>query len=79
MIVSLGDFISFAEKECNHSWNGFITLLEKDKVIPYYENSLLELYPSIGKDYGWSDEVSNVVKEFCNQYNTGVIINLSDY
>lgn len=68
-VVPLGDLLTFAESECGYPWNTFISMLERDRFLPYYESPLFEIYIGAGKDYGWSAEVSNVINRFCLSFS----------
>lgn len=35
-------------------------MMEKDDIIPFYEQKYLSIYVGIGKSYGWSEEVCKV-------------------
>lgn len=78
-LIGLGDLLTFAESECGYGWNNFHTMLEKDRIIPYNESPLRDLYVGVGIDYGWSSEVSDVINQLCLSYPHAITIDLSDY
>ena len=78
-LIGLGDLLTFAESECGYGWNNFHAMLEKDRIIPYNESPLWDLYVGVGIDYGWSPEVSDVINKLCLSYPHAITIDLSDY
>ena len=56
---SVYDIACFAE-EFGICYNSFIEMMEKDDIIPFYEQKYLSIYLGIGKSYGWSEEVCKV-------------------
>lgn len=72
MLNSVFDVAEFAEK-FGFNYNEFINLMEKSKIIPFYERKVLEVYIGVGKDYGWSEEVSNVFDKYVEENGTQML------
>ena len=68
-LVDIGDLLFFAEKQGYH-WNQFIDMLTKDRLLPWYDSPIRELYVGYGDEYGMSKEVSDVIDSFCQQFKT---------
>lgn len=66
MLNSIYDVAVFAEK-FGFNYNDFINLMEKSKIIPFYERKVLEVYIGVGKDYSWSEDVSNVFDKYVEE------------
>ena len=76
-LVDIGDLLFFAEKQGYH-WNQFIDMLTKDRLLPWCDSPIRELYVGYGDEYGMSKEVSDVIDSFCKQFkNEEVTINLN--
>lgn len=76
-LVDIGDLLHFAEKQGYH-WNQFIEMLTKDRLLPWCDSPIRELYVGYGDEYGMSKEVSEVLDNYCKQFkNEEVTINLS--
>ena len=53
-------------------------MLTKDRLLPWYDSPIRELYVGYGDEYGMSKEVSDVIDSFCKQFkNEEVTINLN--
>lgn len=77
-LVDIGDLLHFAEKQ-GYNWNQFIDMLTKDRLLPWCDSPIRELYVGYGNDYGMSKEVSEVLDNYCKQFkNEEVTINLSE-
>ena len=76
-LVDINDLLFFAEKE-GYAWNLFIDMLTKDRILPWCDSPICELYVGYGVDYGMSEEVSDIIDAFCNQFkNKEITINLA--
>lgn len=73
MTNSVFDVAEFAERKCNINYNAFINLMEKSKIIPFYERKVLEIYKDVGKDYGWSQEVTDVFNKYIEENGSQIL------
>ncbi len=73
MLNSVYDVAVFAESKCNIDYNTFINLMEKSNIIPFYETKVLEVYKDIGKDYGWSEEVTYVFNKYVEENGNQIL------
>jgi hypothetical protein len=62
-MYDIGDLAVFAE-EIGYGYNESITIMEKDRFVPFYEAKYKELYIGMGKDYGFSPELTNIIDKF---------------
>jgi len=62
-MYDIGDLAVFAE-ELGFHYNEAITIMEKDRFVPFYETKCKELYIGMGKDYGFSTELSTIIDKF---------------
>lgn len=61
MLNSISDVASFAETlGKDYHYNGVLTMMEKDRIIPFYEQKTLDVYKGVGKDYGWSETLCEI-------------------
>lgn len=61
MLNSVADVAAFAESmDKDYHYNGVLALMEKDRIIPFYESKTLEIYKGVGKDYGWSETLCEI-------------------
>lgn len=45
-------------------YNAVIGMMEKDHMIPGYESKTFDLYKGVGRDYGYSQELSQILDAF---------------
>jgi len=63
---SVYDVASFAEK-LGYSYNQVINMMEKSGVVPFYEQKTLTIYTGVGKDYGWSEKLSDIFDAYVKE------------
>ena len=53
-------------------------MLTKDRLLPWCDSPLREIYVGYGEEYGMSKEVSQVIDDFCRQFkNNEITIDLN--
>ena len=67
-IVDYSDLLHFAV-EIGIDWNTACDIMDRDEVRPMYECNQVDIYPGMGKDYGWSEESSRIVDGFMAKHN----------
>jgi hypothetical protein len=76
-IVNYTDLLAYAET-IGIDWNNAINIMEADRVRPRYDmGNQLEIYPGIGKSYGWSEDSCKIVDGFMekNELKSATLIN----
>lgn len=69
MLKSVSDVAAFAETlGKDYHYNGVLTLMEKDHILPFYERKTLEIYKGIGKDYGWSEALCEIFDAYVDKH-----------
>lgn len=70
------DVAMFAERKELANYNEAISLMEKDKLIPGYETPTFTLYKGVGRDYGYSEQLSNILDAYVEENgDTEILIN----
>jgi hypothetical protein len=70
------DVASFAERKGLANYNEAISIMEKDKLIPGYETPTFTLYKGVGRDYGYSDTLSNILDAYVSENgDTEILVN----
>ena len=70
------DVALFAERKGLANYNEAISLMEKDKLIPGYETPTFTLYKGVGRDYGYSDILSNILDAYVSENgDTEILVN----
>jgi hypothetical protein len=69
MLNSVADVAAFAESMGKgYHYNGVLVLMEKDHVIPFYEQKTMDVYKGIGKDYGWSEALCEIFDAYVEKH-----------
>lgn len=69
MLNSVSDVAAFAESMGKgYNYNGVLTMMEEDHIIPFYERKTLEVYKGIGKDYGWSESLCEIFDAYVEKH-----------
>ena len=69
MLNSVADVAAFAESMGkDYHYNGVLDLMEKDRILPFYERKTLEVYKGIGKDYGWSEALCEIFDAYVEKH-----------
>jgi hypothetical protein len=55
---------AWAEMNKLGCYNNVLGLMEKDRMIPGYESKTFDLYKGVGRDYGYSAELSIILDAF---------------
>lgn len=55
---------AWAEMNKLGDYNNVLGLMEKDRMIPGYESKTFDLYKGVGRDYGYSEELSSILDAF---------------
>ena len=55
---------AWAEMNKLGHYNNVLGLMEKDRMIPGYESKTFDLYKGVGRDYGYSEELSSILDAF---------------
>ncbi len=67
-LIDFGDLLRYATTIGFH-WNQAHDILVKDEVCPMDESESMDLYPGVGKDYGWSEDSIKIVEGFLRDNN----------
>ncbi len=63
-IVDLGDLAVYAEQAFNIPYNAAIDLFVTDHIVPMYETKSIEMYATVARDYGWSEDIDKIIKGY---------------
>lgn len=69
MLNTVADVAAFAESMGkDYHYNGVLSLMEKDHIIPFYERKTLEVYKGVGESYGWSEALCEIFDAYVEKY-----------
>lgn len=69
MLNSVADVAAFAESmDKDYHYNGVLSLMEQDRILPFYERKTLEVYKGVGKGYGWSPELCEIFDAYVEKH-----------
>lgn len=66
MLNSVADVAAFAST-LGYCYNSVLSMMEKDSIIPFYEQKTLDVYKGVGKDYGWSDDLCKIFDAYVEE------------
>jgi hypothetical protein len=72
MLNSISDVASFAET-LGYDYNSVLSMMERDSIIPFYEQKTLDIYKGIGNAYGWSDELCTIFDAYVEKNGNQVL------
>ena len=72
-MYDIGDLAAFAET-IGYNYNEAISIMEKDRFVPFYEKKYKELYSGMGSDYGFSEDLSKIIDKFVEAHGECEIV-----
>jgi len=70
-MTEYSDIAAWAETNGFSNYNYILSLMEKSKMIPGYERKTMEIYEGVGKDYGYDQELCEILDSYVNLCNNG--------
>ena len=64
MMLYYADVAAWADGNGKGDYNTVLGLMTKDRMIPGYESKTFDLYKGVGRDYGYSEELSGILDAF---------------
>lgn len=63
-MLTYADVAAWADTNKLGHYNSTLSLMEESQMIPGYESKTFDLYKGVGKDYGYTEELSSILDAF---------------
>lgn len=68
------DVAAWASARGLGDYNNIIDLMQTNRMIPGYESSTWEVYKGVGNDYGYCNELSDILDAYASEFGSTEIL-----
>ena len=63
-MLTYADVAAWTDTNKLGHYNSVLSMMEESNMIPGYETKTFDLYKGVGKDYGYTEELSDIIDAF---------------